>query len=102
MFFESVFVKFLKIYITNNVLFIRLIRKSNYTLFTIIFKDIKKILIIKSSVDLVILLFFEYHEFLNVFSREIFDILLKHQFYNYKIQLKANKTSNFNSLYKMF
>ena len=56
----------------------RLIRKKNYILFTVILRDIKKALIIKSLINLITILSLEYYNFLNVFSRKTSDILLKH------------------------
>ena len=95
-------IKFLKVYAINNASFVRLIRKKNYILFIVILRDIEKALIIKSLINSITILLLEYHDFLNVFSRKTSNILFKHRFYDYKIQLKSEKTLNFKLLYDMF
>jgi len=64
-------------------------------------RDINKALKITSFVDSVTLLFFEYHNFLDVFSRELMNILSERRLYDHKIQLQKSKTSIFESLYDM-
>jgi len=64
-------------------------------------RDIDKALKITSFVDPVTLLPFEYHDFLDVFSRELTDTLSERRSYDHKIQLQKSKTSIFESLYDM-
>ena len=71
-------VKPLEVYAINSASFVRLTRKKNHILFTVILRDIKKALITKSSVDSITILSLEYHDFLNVFSRKASDTLLEH------------------------
>ena len=95
-------IKILKIYAINNTSFVRLARKKNHILFIVIFRNIEKALIIKSLINSITILLFEYHDFLNVFSRKTLNTLFKHRFYDHKIQLELNKISGFKSLYDMF
>jgi hypothetical protein len=46
--------------------------------------------------------FSEYHEFLNVFDKKIFNTFVSHRFYDHKIVLKKDVISDYTSLYKMF
>jgi len=64
-------------------------------------RDIDKALKITSFVDSATLLPSEYHDFLDVFSRELTDTLSKRRLYDHKIQLQKSKTSIFESLYDM-
>lgn len=48
-------------------------------------QDIDQALNIKLTVNFVILLFLEYHDFLNIFFRELANILLERRLYNHKI-----------------
>jgi len=64
-------------------------------------RDIDKALKITSFVDSVTLLLLEYHDFLDVFSRELMNTLSERRFYDHKIQLKKSKTSIFEPLYDM-
>jgi len=91
--------KHLKIYAINSASFLRLARKKNHDLFVIFMRDIDKALKITSFVDSVTLLSLEYHDFLDVFSRELMNILSERRFYDHKIQLQKSKTSIFESLY---
>ena len=79
----------------------RFIRKKNHDLFVVFMRDIDKALKIMSIIDSVMLLFLEYHDFLNIFSCELMNTLFERHFYNHKIQLQKNKTSVFKSLYDM-
>jgi hypothetical protein len=45
---------------------------------------------------------FKYHEILNVFNNKIFNTLISHRLYDYKIVLEKNAISNYIFLYKMF
>ncbi len=100
-FSTSLFLKHLKIYAINSASFLRLARKKNHDLFVIFMRDIDKALKITSFVDSVTLLPFEYHDFLDVFSRELTNILPERRLYDHKIQLQKSKTSIFKSLYDM-
>jgi len=64
-------------------------------------RNIDKALKITSSVDSATLLPLEYHDFLDVFSRELTDTLSERRLYDHKIQLQKGKTSIFESLYDM-
>ncbi len=65
-------------------------------------RNIDKALKITSFVDSVTLLSLKYHDFLDVFSRELMNILSERRLYDHKIQLQKSKTSIFESLYDMF
>ncbi len=93
--------KHLKIYVINSASFLRLARKKNHDLFVIFMRNIDKALKITSFVDSATLLFLEYHDFLDVFSRELMNTLSERRLYDHKIQLQKNKTSIFESLYDM-
>jgi len=100
-FLTSLFSKHLKIYAINSASFLQLARKKNHDLFVIFMRNIDKALKITSFVDFVTLLLFEYHDFLDVFSRELTNILSERRLYDHKIQLQKSKTSIFESLYDM-
>jgi len=93
--------KHLKIYAIDSASFLRLARKKNHDLFVIFMRNIDKALKITSFVDSVTLLLLEYHDFLDVFSCELMNILPERRFYDHKIQLQKGKTSIFESLYDM-
>jgi len=97
----SSFLKHLKIYAINSASFLRLARKKNHDLFVIFMRNINKALKITSFVDFVTLLLLEYHDFLDIFSRELTNILPERRFYDHKIQLQKSKTFIFESLYNM-
>jgi len=97
----SSLLKHLKIYAIDSASFLRLARKKKHDLFIIFMKDINKALKITSFVDFVTLLLLEYHDFLDVFSRELTNTLSERRFYDHKIQLQKSKTSIFESLYDM-
>ncbi len=96
------FLKHLKIYVINSASFLQLARKKNHDLFVIFMRNIDKALKITSFIDFVTLLSLEYHDFLDVFSRELMNTLSERRFYDHKIQLQKSKTSIFESLYDMF
>ncbi len=100
-FLTSSFLKHLKIYAIDSASFLRLARKKNHDLFVIFMRDIDKALKITSFVDSVTLLSLEYHDFLDVFSCELMNILSERRLYDHKIQLQKSKTSIFESLYDM-
>ena len=95
-------VKPLKVYAINSAPFVRLARKKNHTLFIVTLRNIEKALATKPSVDPATILSPEYHDFLDVFSREASDTLLEHRLYDHKIQLEPGKTPRFEPLYGMF
>jgi len=100
-FSTSSLLKHLKIYAINSASFLRLARKKNHDLFVIFMRNIDKALKITSFVDSATLLLLEYHDFLDVFSRELMNILSERRFYDHKIQLQKGKTSIFKPLYDM-
>ncbi len=69
-------------------------KRKNVSLFSVILKDVEKHLEKHSKS--------KYHEFLNVFDKKAFNILVSHRSYDHKIVLKKNATSDYISLYKMF
>jgi len=93
--------KHLEVYAIDSAPFLRLARKKNHDLFAIFMRDIDKALKITPSVDSATLLPPEYHDFLDVFSRELTDTLPERRPYDHKIQLQEGKTSTFEPLYDM-
>jgi len=93
--------KHLEVYAIDSASFLRLARKKNHDLFAIFMRDIDKALKITPSVDPATLLPPEYHDFLDVFSRELADTLPERRLYDHKIQLQKGKTSTFGPLYDM-
>jgi hypothetical protein len=79
-------------------------KRKNVNLFFVILKDVEKHLEKHSKSNIVIknVLSVEYHEFLNVFDKKIFNILVSHRSYDHKIVLKKNAILEYTSLYKMF
>ena len=69
--------------------------------FAILLRDIEKTLESKKHFDSVIKLLKEYHQFLDVFSRQKADILPVHQSYDHKISLEDEKQLTFKALYSM-
>ena len=65
-------------------------------------KDIEKALNLKKSTDPATVLLKEYHEFLDVFSRQLTDTLSSHQSHDHHIHLKPESQLIFKSLYDMF
>ena len=64
-------------------------------------KDIEKVLNLKKSTDPAIVLSKEYHEFLDVFSRQLTDTLPPHWLHDHHICLKSESQLIFESLYDM-
>ena len=64
-------------------------------------KDIEKALNLKKPTDPVTVLSKEYHEFLDVFSRQLADTLSPHQPHDHHICLKLRSQLIFESLYDM-
>ena len=77
------------------------VQKKNHEVFAISMKDIEKVLNLKKSTDSVTVLSKEYHEFLDVFSRQLTDTLPSHQLYDHHIHLKFRSQLIFESLYDM-
>jgi len=94
--------KHLKIYAINSASFLQLARKKNHDLFIIFMRNINKALKITFFINFVTLLFFKYHNFFNVFSCKLMNILSEQHFYDHKIQLQKSKTFIFEFLYDMF
>ena len=64
-------------------------------------KDIEKALNLKKSTDSATVLSKEYHEFLDVFSRQLTDTLPPHQSHDHHICLEPRSQLIFESLYNM-
>ena len=82
--------------------FYMLAQKQDHKIFTIIMKNIKKAFKSKLYTDSQSFVFEKYHDLIDVFKRQNTDELLSHQKeYNIEIELKSEKTSNFEFLYSM-
>ncbi len=77
--------KFLKIYAINSASFLQFARKKNHDLFVIFMRNINKALKITFFVNSIMLLFLEYHDFLDIFSCELINTLFERCFYDHKI-----------------
>jgi hypothetical protein len=79
-------------------------KTKNVNLFFVILKDVKKHFEKHNKSNIVIknVLSTEYHEFLDVFDKKTFNILISHRFYDHKIVLKKNVVLEYTFLYKMF
>jgi hypothetical protein len=79
-------------------------KRKNVNLFFVTLKDVEKHLEKHNKSNIVIKNVFsvEYHEFLNVFDKKAFNILVSHRFYDHKIVLKKNVIFEYTFLYKMF
>ena len=69
--------------------------------FIISLRDIEKTLESKKHFDLTVKLLKEYHQFLDVFSRQKADTLSVHWSYDHKILLEDRKQLTFEVLYSM-
>ena len=69
--------------------------------FTVLLRDIEKALESKKHFDPVIKLLKEYHQFLDIFSRQKADTLSVYQSYDHKILLEDEKQLTFEALYSM-
>ena len=69
--------------------------------FAVSLRDIKKALEPKKHFDPAVKLPKEYHQFLDVFSRQKADMLPVHQSYDHKIPLEDEKQLTFKALYSM-
>ena len=69
--------------------------------FTISLRDIEKALEPKKHFNPAVKLLKEYHQFLDVFSRQEADTLPVHQSYDHKIPLEDEKQLTFEALYSM-
>ena len=76
-------------------------QKKNHEVFAISMKDIEKVLNLKKSTDPATVLSKEYHEFLDIFSRQLTDTLPSHQSHDHHICLKPRSQLIFESLYDM-
>ncbi len=78
-------------------------KRKNVNLFFVILKDVEKHLEKHSMSNIVVknVLSSEYHEFLDVFDKKTFNILVFHRSYDHKIVLKKDAISEYTSLYKM-
>jgi hypothetical protein len=79
-------------------------KRKDVSLFFVILKDVEKHLEKHSKSNIVIknVLSLEYHQFLNVFDKKAFNILVSHRSYDHKIVLKKDVILEYTSLYKMF
>jgi hypothetical protein len=79
-------------------------KRKNVNLFFVTLKNVEKHFEKHSKSNIVIKNIFsvEYHEFLNVFDKKAFNILVSHRSYDHKIVLKKNAILEYTSLYKMF
>ena len=82
-------------------LFVSLIKKSGYKLFTVLITNIKKILKLKKYTNSVKKVSKKYYKFLDIFSQKKANKLSKHHLYNYKIKLEFEKQLLFKSIYEM-
>ena len=85
----------------GSVSFAWVAQKKNHEVFAISMKDIEKVLNLKKSTDPATVLLKEYHEFLDVFSRQLTDTLPPHQPHDHHICLKLRSQLIFESLYNM-
>ena len=95
---------FISIATIEAVLFNTLSQQKDVQIFAVFIRDIdielnkKK----KSIIDSKTIVFIEYHDFLNVFSKKKADELLSHRKYNHRIEIVEEKdASNRASLYHM-
>ncbi len=77
-------------------------RKKDHQVFAIFMQDIKKALNPKQLTDPATVLSEEYHEFLDVFSRQLANSLPSHRLYDHHIHLKPESQPSFGPLYGMF
>ena len=85
----------------DSVSFAWVTQKKNHEVFAISMKDIEKVLNLKEPTDPATVLSKEYHEFLDVFSRQLADTLPPHQPHDHHICLKPESQLIFESLYDM-
>ncbi len=78
-------------------------KQKNVYLFSITLKNVKKHLEKASRSNIVSknLLLMKYHDFLNVFDKKTFNILVSHKSYDHKIVLEKNAVLDYTSLYNM-
>ena len=69
--------------------------------FAILLRDIEKALELKKHFDPAVKLLKEYHQFLDIFSRQEADMLSVHWSYDHKILLEDKKQLTFKALYSM-
>ena len=100
----SSIVKFwvLEICMIGSAPFAQVAQKKNHEVFAISMKDIEKVLNLKKPTDPATVLSKEYHEFLDVFSRQLTDTLPPHQPHDHHIHLKLGSQLIFEPLYGMF
>ncbi len=79
-------------------------KRKNVNLFSVTLKNVEKHLKKpnKSNTVMKNVLSSKYHEFLDVFDKKAFNILVSHRFYDHKIVLKKDAILEYTSLYKMF
>lgn len=94
--------KALEICMIGSTPFMWIVKKKNHEIFAISIKNIKKVLNSRQLTDSATVLSEEYHEFLDVFSKQLANSLPSHWLYNHHIHLKPDSQSSFGSLYGMF
>ena len=77
------------------------VKRHPMEVFAVSLRDIEKALEPKKHFDLTVKLLKEYHQFLDVFSRQEADTLPIHQSYDHKIPLEDRKQLTFEALYSM-
>src|SRR5437762_9540657 len=82
--------------------FYMLTRKQDHKIFAVIMKDIKKALKSKTYVDSQLFISEELHDIINTFEKQHVNKLVSHcENHDFKIELKSEKTSSFESLYEI-
>jgi hypothetical protein len=94
----------LKIHSIAAASFNTLSRQKNVQIFAVFMKDLNiqlKKQESKEIIDLKSVISAEYHDFLNVFSKEKADVLSSHRKHDHRIELKEEKIHEYASLYNM-
>ena len=91
----------LDVYMISAAPFHRLTQKKGVEVFAASMRDIEKALEEKPYVDPATILPSDYHEYLDVFSRQDSKLLPVHRPYDHKIQLEEGKSPSFGPLYGM-
>ena len=79
-----------------------LAQKQDHKIFTVIMKNIEKVLNSKSYIDSQLFISEKYHDLINMFEKKKANKLTSYQEkYNIEINLKSDKMSNFKLLYNM-
>jgi peroxiredoxin family protein len=87
----------LKIHFITTILFNILSRQKNVQIFVVFIKYLNiqlKKQENKKVIDLKLVVFTKYHDFLNVFSKQNIDVLSSHKKHDHRIKLKEKKHMN--------